>query len=1492
MAIRQAKNRYVMLLNALRDAAGTNPIWTPTEDEGGNITGGSGKTGQQENSLFYMGFSKNFNTVVSATRYPISDKAVDGVTGETNPNTNGGYGCCVEFKGYDSGFHGPMPSQKVSLDTTYDRSWLTTIVGQSQKIGVFPVNIALHTYVDNDYVASHALAQAWLLRDANKINGGYIDKLSSANYSGFRGNDGPSGTSRSYEGNWFPCVYKHIHNKHIKNEAFGLNPGGVNENRILYNSICSLRKNAYFRAYGDDMGWSNGKRTWWAARSNFQGVNACNCMNYYDYSYEMPWWKSKRCDNRWLVTTAECQTKSYGGGYVSLHHLHFTTYGNTSSKNPENGNYIEDGQYKNMYFYIPNSTGEGATQIPLESGYYESSTNTTHYWVYFYDNRYTDRSVYNDNYVESGWSYDSPINVPVGKVYSKITPVACYKSNQLPAEGQSNTFAQEYTCTADRNSIGAVYINDGSHSSPVHYIASFTTSFNIYLVCKSESEGVVSSRGAKSRVLGAGESTPNFRFEEEKDGFNQLIVGQETIDIKDDIPIQEQQDEDKDMDNDLTKSIAEPAGVQICSISGVLVDNTWAFSHVKDAFWNLEYARHLAPYIRVHHHTCIGYWGEWLDTPKMHGLLLLQHCCSDGNTRYFSTNLNASTPPDELTHSMYCPGNISNTTSNVYVVSSHEENSFVLNNGNKVSNVVKDGNNWTSKFANPDDVRWLKSNGNFISVYNIIKVANNNAKLKMPTSDDCTLSSPTAHNRGLYTSCTENQTGIVQELNGTPVKIFKDEDENSTNTAGDELTQEWMKNHYRPSSENPNKGSVADCGVDFINKNGNYFIRTYQTNRSNGQLVNKVEKIVDETPAGENEELNSKNADFVVGRLGSIPSYVRKYRAKFSIVKDSVRINGISLNKMASKFPLEARTKEIPNIITFKLRVDFRYYYANNENKPKLDESGRLQYWTQLPQYTDAEEQILNPEYGEWKDCIYTAGGTGGNGKKLASSSDPGYGNKDNIWYIKDFIPEIFDSDPDSEGKPYGIGNQTPIIPFYKLYNDDLFIDSVGTTRDIILPAKYSKDFPYYNISLRLPLTAIDSEFCSKIGNNKFIGANCYDISDQSTTYEYINEEGVIFNIPNNSDSSTYEYQIQRVKSSFNPEHASNTTVEYVRATEEELNDPNINVDSEGYLLDDNGEKIPESISSSNYTDDEQEIPGTGSTAAIVDSSDAVSYEIEDASCNLYGIQSPDCPLKGIKYEFKILKSEIESNSREVLTCFLRFWNDSDTFGFLDFSFKFPKFCYDVDGNGDITGNEMDAYTVEGSTTLSSLLSKIIIKGVEIDNNEILFNDASFETTLKKVLNSAVSNSLPNNQAAAEDTPATIELVTSPEISNNGDLKGAGDISGIANTENDAQKIISSEKDGVMNIGQASDQTEVLTDPEYFAILNRNTGEIIGVGNESEINYNEYGRFIESYIDRTDPLGVKGKKAGQDSSLGMKQIENRCLSRNILPILSNKIVVY
>jgi hypothetical protein len=414
--------------------------------------------------------------------------------------------------------------------------------------------------------------------------------------------------------------------------------------------------------------------------------------------------------------------------------------------------------------------------------------------------------------------------------------------------------------------------------------------------------------------------------------------------------------------------------------------------------------------------------------------------------------------------------------------------------------------------------------------------------------------------------------------------------------------------------------------------------------------------------------------------------------------------------------------------------------------------------------------------------------------------------------------------------------------------------------------------------------------------------------------------------INNDNDSSLYTYEINKVDiddEEYNINNDENVeateTSEYVLATEDDYNDPSSNIDEDGYLLDENNERIKLYIIENNDV----------STNITIEDSSIFNSSIitEEKTCELFGIQSENCPLKGIKYEFKIINSEIKSNSSEVLTCYLRFWNDSDTFGFLDFSFKFPKFRFDVDDNNEITGNEMDAYTIEGSTTLSSLLNKIIIKGVEVDDNEVLFNTTSFKTTIKKVLNSSISNSMPsydptaNNQPSSYEETVTInesgyitgedeqgnniiddpEIIVKPEDENVSEdpstrLLDPSKLVTITDNEND---IISSEQYGVMNIGKHNEhdneQNEVITEPKYFAVLNRNTGEIIGVGNESEINYDEYGRFIISYLDIDPSTGKptnKTKPAGQNEGLGMKSIENRCLSRNILPILSNKITVY
>lgn len=1252
MAIKTANKRYMMLVNTFGNLQGnSNDAWSDTVP--------SGSVGYLENSLFYMGFSKNYNKVLRATKYDMASSL-----GGTTPPEPGGSACCIEFENYDKGYEGPMISQKVPAGTEFRREWLNVLPGQSKQVGVWPVNIALHTYVDNDYVAAQALAQAWLLKDASNTNG----------VAG-----GPS-NGNSYR----PCVYRHHYDSHIKNQPScirGLNPA---QNKILYNSIATLRKHAYSKAYQTNL--SLGKC--------IDPITASNCMNWYNPNHadELV---SGKIDSNWKEPMNYAyQSNSYAGGYVSLHHLHFTTYGDTTSS-----------FFNKMSFFIPRSTGETATKIKLTDGKYDDATNTTHYWIYFYNNRVTSNSYYNDNYAESGWAYDSPVNIPVGKVYSKITPVATNKNNEVPKYPGVEHNLNDLLTSANEIS------NNSAKSAETRYVASFTTSFNIYIVCEGDA---VNSAPRKTRgevILGAGETSPFDAIEEDpeldKNGnpiiFNEVIKTSSNIEIDDDLS--EADLESDEFDTTLTSHESDDvSGVQICSITGFLVDYTWAYSNICTNFLNKEYIRSIHGK-NVKHHQCVNKWDNWIETPKMHGLLLLQNCCNNGKARYMGGDPVNNVLP-EYASNLYAPGV---EEGGEKIVSSIEEPKFRLNNQSPLHITA------AAPYAPADnDKRWLN-----VELYNVIKISNNNAKLKNPSQyisnnaseqlNNMRLTSRGCHNKCLYTTGSR-----------LPSIVSSDTDPTASSSAytqgGNFSLNEWYMNHYDDSCKR-----VTDCGVLFVQNGSKYDIKyheTYPYQPDHKSIICKTEGIVN------NVNLNVKNADYVTGKLGKALEFDKKYRAKFSINKDTIRINGISLNKMASKFPLEARSYNVPNIITFKLRIDFKYYFENTEHYPQ--------------------------------------------GSQVSS------------------YPKIFDNIDQTTS--YSTVGQNYILPSYKLYNDDLAIDSVGTLRDIILPSKYSETFPYYNVSLRLPLTAIDDNFCHVIGHNKFLGATCYDISNTSSTFSYVDDDG-------NEQTVTYENMI-----------------------------------------------------------------------------------------------SANSPLKGIKYVFNVINTEIgDDHKHEILTCVLKFYNDSDTFGFLDFNFKFNKFKLN-DTLDSAEGKK--PFIIEGSTVLSKLMNKIIIKGVINNDNSFVFSDAEFTTTIKKSLNSNLNYTVEGMEGSVQPDPAIPDGVTIREDTvtyETADATGMGNITSVVSQINSGPQLISSEENGIMNI--ADENSEVLVTPGNVAVLDRSTGEVIGVGNDASINFNEYGRFIESYLNPNNPSETK--TAGQgDKGLGMKNVENMCITRNILPVLSNKIMVY
>ena len=363
--------------------------------------------GFMENSIFYCGFSPNYNNIQS----------VEYTTpGSTNNVT-------LKFAEEDKGIKLEMPTNGPS---SYNQEW-TNYVKSSNGVMVLPVYIAMHTYINNDHYANQALAMAWMIKDAGrsstkeKATGSSIYVYSRYHYGRY--------------GEWNTCC---------------LNPGTIDGKKVLSNAMNGLRKHAY-NTYGE------------SKNDNYPWCNAIVGDETKNNNITSPTQWSPR------TTYIHCTgSYNYGGGYVSLNQIHFTTKGNTTGAD-----------YSGISVWIPRSTGELATEIPLTSGIYDSTNKITHYFAYFYNNvvtAYNDYAYsgtgtptggeqeiagYNGLTSERGYGYDAPLNIPVSKIACSIkaveTPTPCSQS-------------------------GIQFTNDNHLAfGTSRYISSFTTKFNLYI---------------------------------------------------------------------------------------------------------------------------------------------------------------------------------------------------------------------------------------------------------------------------------------------------------------------------------------------------------------------------------------------------------------------------------------------------------------------------------------------------------------------------------------------------------------------------------------------------------------------------------------------------------------------------------------------------------------------------------------------------------------------------------------------------------------------------------------------------------------------------------------------------------------------------------------------------------------------------------------------------------------------------------------------------
>jgi len=364
--------------------------------------------GLMENSVFYCGFSPNYNNIQSAAFT---------TSGSTDTVT-------LTFANEDNGLKIEMPAQGPS---TYSQKW-TNYVKSANGVGVIPVYLALHTYINNDHYANQALAMAWMIKDAGRIKtkefgtGASVDCYSRSHYGGY--------------GEWNTCC---------------LRTGTTEGNHVLSNAMNGLRKHAYHTKGTVD------NDDWWCSAMVGDSTSG-------GYITSPTQWSTR--NDVYIHCTG---SYNYGGGYVSLNSIHFTTKGDTTG-------------LTNVSVWIPRSSGELATEIPLSTGIYDSTNGITHYFAYFYNNVVTSSNDYaysggtpngtetaGSSYglsSERGFGYDSPLNIPVSKINSKITPIS------------NSTVTQ---CSQSGLGFGTS-----------RYISSFTTSFNMYITNSgSNTEGIV-----------------------------------------------------------------------------------------------------------------------------------------------------------------------------------------------------------------------------------------------------------------------------------------------------------------------------------------------------------------------------------------------------------------------------------------------------------------------------------------------------------------------------------------------------------------------------------------------------------------------------------------------------------------------------------------------------------------------------------------------------------------------------------------------------------------------------------------------------------------------------------------------------------------------------------------------------------------------------------------------------------------------------------------
>jgi hypothetical protein len=262
------------------------------------------------------------------------------------------------------------------------------------------------------------------------------------------------------------------------------------------------------------------------------------------------------------------------------------------------------------------------------------------------------------------------------------------------------------------------------------------------------------------------------------------------------------------------------------------------------------------------------------------------------------------------------------------------------------------------------------------------------------------------------------------------------------------------------------------------------------------------------------------------------------------------------------------------------------------------------------------------------------------------------------------------------------------------------------------------------------------------------------------------------------------------------------------------------------------------------------------------------SYNYTSNKCtDKLGNEYNDVDVNGVKFNITFGSSNISQMSYNgafyttaTYPVTLKIWNDSSTFGLFDLAI----------GAADATSaNNDDGYWVPKETAiLSDLLSKILIKGdASKISNEVIFNESEYETTtnvtLRKILCS--SNDESNEITAAINANSS---TASPMLPSSGSIM-------LLSMESDTSPAIKGEVDGVMNVGEgiSGEETEVPIDSENICIIDRCTGEVIGVGANV--------KYVNSEGQET-PVGASG----------MAALKGRCINKNFLPLLSTVIKVY